>query len=123
VNDKAFLPPVPDMPYAQDDREYAKVAALIACYAARHGGVGMALELADMLQVPARSWEDARDLLAAERWRRIYGVLPHKWDGGNWTCLQCGQVHGDPCSCPCCATRQGTSGAGLEGEQERRAPA
>jgi rubrerythrin len=49
--------------------------------------------------------------------------VPHKWDGENWTCLQCGQVQSDPCGCPCCATRQGTYGGGLEGGQESRAPA
>jgi hypothetical protein len=58
------------MPYAQDDRDYAKVAALIACYAAQHGGVDVALELADMLQVPTISWADARELLIIERCAR-----------------------------------------------------
>jgi hypothetical protein len=28
-------------------------------------------------------------------------VIPHRWDGVQWTCLQCGEVRPDPCTCPC----------------------
>ena len=60
MNDKAFLPVVLDAPDPETDDTYAQVAFIVACYAARHGGVDLALELGDALGIPERSWAAAR---------------------------------------------------------------
>jgi hypothetical protein len=28
-------------------------------------------------------------------------VIPHRWDGHHWTCLECGAFRPDPCNCAC----------------------
>lgn len=61
------MPAILDLSAEQDDAAYAKLAIIIASYAARHGGVAEALDLGGMLGIPAYSWEDGRDMLAAER--------------------------------------------------------
>lgn len=66
MNDKAFLPAIPEMIDPEDDVTYAKVAAVVACYAARHGGTGLALELGAMLGLPWRAYELARNMLMEE---------------------------------------------------------
>lgn len=35
---------------------------------------------------------------------------PHYWDGTVWVCLRCGELHGDPCQCPCHSPTAGNIG-------------
>lgn len=69
MNDKAFLPMVCDLPDPQTDETYAKVAVAVACYAARNGGVDLALELGATLGLPWHAYVMAKTMLMEESCR------------------------------------------------------
>lgn len=48
----------------------------------------------------AHDWKFNGGLMTCESCGGVY-TIPHRWDGFSWHCLKCGEVHGDPCTCPC----------------------
>jgi hypothetical protein len=42
-----------------------------------------------------------RVLTADQLEQALGGLTPHLWRGDQWECMRCGEVHTDPCQCPC----------------------